>query len=145
MTYSAGIASAVSSAAQAAGKTMPVLIEVNLGAEASKRGIAPEGVEELARNMLDLPGLVLEGFMAIPPLASDAEASRQHFRSLRELRDLTAIRLGVELPHLSMGMSSDFAVAVEEGATWVRLGRALFEDRGPGAWRPSSSVGGQGS
>lgn len=142
---SAGIASAVSSAARAAGKTIPVLIEVNLGAEASKRGIAPEGVEELARHILDLPCLILEGLMAIPPFATEAEASRQHFRSLRELRDLTAIRLGVELPHLSMGMSSDFAVAVEEGATWVRLGRALFELRGPAAWRPGSSWGGQGS
>jgi pyridoxal phosphate enzyme (YggS family) len=142
---SSAVASAVSSAAQAAGRTLPVLLEVNLGGEASKRGIRPEGVEGLARDVLGLPGLVLEGLMAIPPLAAEAEATRPYFRSLRELRDRTATRVGVELPHLSMGMSNDFAVAVEEGATWVRLGRALFEVRGPGAWRPGSSWGGQGS
>ena len=142
---STGIAAALSSEAETAGRTIPVLIEVNVGGEASKRGISPEDVESLARDVLGRPGLVLEGFMAIPPMNDDPEASRQHFRALRELRDRTANRVGVELPHLSMGMSSDFAVAVEEGATWVRLGRALFEDRGPGAWRPSSSVGGQGS
>jgi hypothetical protein len=142
---SAGLASALSSEAQAAGRTIPVLIEVNVGGEPSKRGILPEEVENLARDVLGQPGLLLEGLMAIPPLAEEAEASRRHFRSLRELRDRAAHRLGVELPHLSMGMSNDFAVAVEEGATWVRLGRALFEVRGPGAWRPGSSVGGQGS
>ena len=142
---SVAIAEALSSGARDVGRTIPVLIEVNLGGEASKRGVVPEEAEALARDLLGRPGLLLEGFMAIPPLNDDPEASRQHFRALRELRDQTANRLGVELPHLSMGMSSDFAVAVEEGATWVRLGRALFEVRGPGAWRPGSSVGGQGS
>ncbi|TMA50149.1 MAG: hypothetical protein E6J81_01415 [Deltaproteobacteria bacterium] len=83
-------------------------------------------------------------FDRLHTLDSD-EASRPHFRLLREVRDRTASGLGVELPHLSMGMSDDFTVAVEEGATWLRLGRALFGARGPGAWRPGSSAGGQGS
>ncbi|HWP64914.1 MAG TPA: hypothetical protein VNO26_03255, partial [Candidatus Limnocylindria bacterium] len=66
------------------------------------------------------------------------EAARRHFRTLREVRDHTARRLGVELPHLSMGMSEDFVVALEEGATMLRLGRVLFGARGPAAWREGS-------
>jgi len=71
----------------------------------------------------------------LTPAPGDPEAARPHFRALRELRDRVAGSAGVELPHLSMGMSGDFSVAVEEGATWVRLGRVLFGARGPGAWR----------
>jgi hypothetical protein len=142
---SSALAAALSAAAAAAGRSVPVLIEVNVASEPAKRGALPDAAEGLVREVLSRPGLVVDGLMAIPPPAEEAEASRPYFRQLRELRDLAARRLGVELPHLSMGMSNDFAVAVEEGATWVRLGRALFGARGPGAWRPGSSAGGQGS
>jgi len=113
--------------------------------ERAKRGVPPERVEEVAKAILGHPELRLEGLMAIPPSPERPEASRPHFRVLRELRDRAQTRLGVELPHLSMGMSDDFPVAVEEGATLLRLGRALFGGRGPGASRPGSSVGGEGS
>src|SRR5262249_26897375 len=112
---------------------------------ARTRGLPPAGVLPLAKCGIEGPGLALEGLMTVPPPPAEPEASRQHFRIVREVRDHTANRLGVELPHLSMGMSGDFTVAVEEGATWLRLGRALFGARGPGAWRPGSSAGGQGS
>src|SRR5262249_41855484 len=104
-----------------------------------------ERVEEVAAAILTQPPLRLQGLMALPPPPASPEESRPHFRLLRELRDRARTRLGVELPHLSMGMSADFPVAVEEGATLLRLGRALFGDRGRGASRPGSSVGGEGS
>jgi len=126
------------------GRSLPVLIQVSVAGEPSKRGVAIEGLEALAQAVLRRPGLSLDGLMTVPP-AGDPEAARAHFRLLRQLRDRTAARLGVELPHLSMGMSDDFTVAVEEGATWLRLGRALFGARGPVAWRPGSSAGGEGS
>jgi hypothetical protein len=125
-------------------RSLPVLIEVNLAGEPAKRGVSVEGLEGLAQAVLRLDALVLEGLMAVPPHGGP-EGARGHFRQLRELRDRVANRLGVELPHLSMGMSDDFTVAVEEGATWLRLGRALFGARGPAAWRPGSSAGGEGS
>jgi hypothetical protein len=142
---SGALAEALGSAAE--GRRLPVLIQVNLAGETTKRGVAPEGVERLAEAILAQPALVLEGLMAVPPAGDPEvpEASRPHFRLLRELRDRTQVRLGVELPHLSMGMSSDFTVAVEEGATWLRLGRALFGARRPAAWKPGPSVVGEGS
>ena len=109
-------------------RRLPVLIQVNVAGEASKRGVLPEAAEALAAAVLSLPGLRLDGLMTVPPAGGEA-TSRGHFRHLRELRDRVAKRLGVELPHLSMGMSDDFPVAVEEGATWLRLGRVLFGTR----------------
>jgi PLP dependent protein len=128
-----------------AGRRLPVLIQVNVAGESSKGGVRPEGVEELAGVLLGEAALALDGLMAVPPPAAEPEDSRPHFRLLREVRDRAERRLGVELPHLSMGMSDDFRVAVEEGATLLRLGRALFGARGSGASRPGSSVGGEGS
>ena len=98
----------------------------------------------LTEAVLALPALDLRGLMTIGPLGP-AEAARPGFRLLRELRDEVRNRLGVELPCLCMGMSDDFPVAVEEGATLLRLGRALFGGRGPESWRPGSSAGGEGS
>ena len=126
------------------GRRLPVLLQVNLVGEGSKRGVAPEAVEPLARVVLAEASLLLEGLMTVPP-AGPPEDARPHFRRLRELRDQVAGRLGVELPHLSMGMSADFTVAVEEGATLLRLGRTLFGTRGAGVPRPGSSAGGEGS
>src|SRR5262249_22561343 len=129
------LAAAVDVAARDAGRRLPVLVQVNVADEASKRGTGPSAAAELCEAVLRLPGRVLEGLMTIGPPVDDPEAARPGFRALRALRDDVARHVGVELPHLSMGMSDDFAVAVEEGATLVRLGRALFGARRSGAWR----------
>lgn len=103
------------------------LIEVNLGAEASKTGVAAGGVEAIldaARDKIEIAGL-----MTIPPPAPRAEAARPYFARLRELRDRLAIGSGLALSELSMGMTDDFEVAIEEGATIVRIGRAVFGER----------------
>jgi pyridoxal phosphate enzyme (YggS family) len=142
---SAALGGALAAEAERAGRRLPVLIQVNVAGEAGKGGVRPEDVEALARDLLSQPALALDGFMLIPPAPDVPEDSRRHFRTLREVRDAAQMALGVELPHLSMGMSDDFRVAVEEGATLLRLGRALFGARGPGASRPGSSVGGEGS
>ncbi|HXJ35342.1 MAG TPA: YggS family pyridoxal phosphate-dependent enzyme [Candidatus Eisenbacteria bacterium] len=129
------LASALATAAASAGRRLPVLVQVNVAHEATKRGADPAATGALCEAILRLAPLALDGLMTIGPLAPDPEAMRPCFRALRELRDDLAARLGVELPQLSMGMSDDFAVAVEEGATLVRLGRALFGARQAGAWR----------
>ena len=103
------------------------LIEVNLGGETSKTGVAPDGVAAIldaARDKLEIDGL-----MTIPPPAANAEAARPYFAQLRELRDRLATQSGYALSELSMGMSDDFEVAIEEGATIVRIGRAVFGER----------------
>lgn len=132
------VAEALGQAAASLGRRLPVLLQVNTAPERDRHGLPPEGVGALAERVLGLPGLVLDGLMAIAPVDAPGEASRSHFRLVRELRDRLADRLGVELPHLSMGMSDDFVVALEEGATMLRLGRVLFGARGPGAWREGS-------
>jgi pyridoxal phosphate enzyme (YggS family) len=106
---------------------MPMLIEVNIAGEPSKSGVAPERLEaliEASRGLVDLRGL-----MAIPPAAEAPEAGRRWFAELRDLRDRMRARSGLELPELSMGMTDDFAIAIEEGATIVRVGRAVFGER----------------
>jgi len=106
---------------------MPMLIEVNIAGEPSKSGVAPERLEaliEASRGLVDLRGL-----MAIPPAAEAPEASRRWFAKLRDLRDRMRAQSGLELPELSMGMTDDFAIAIEEGATIVRIGRAVFGER----------------
>jgi PLP dependent protein len=113
----------------AAGR-LRVLIEVHIAKEEAKSGAAVEELPELAESVAALPALELAGLMCIPPFVEDAEEARPHFRRLRELRDDLAARLGVALPVLSMGMSHDFEVAIEEGATEVRVGTALFGARG---------------
>jgi pyridoxal phosphate enzyme (YggS family) len=103
------------------------LIEVNLGAEASKTGVAPDGVAAIldaARGKIEIDGL-----MTIPPPARSAEAARPYFARLREMRDRLATESGYALSELSMGMTDDFEVAIEEGATIVRIGRAVFGER----------------
>ena len=141
----AEIADALAAEAARAGRRLPVLIQVNVAGETRKRGVAADGLAALAEHVLGLPDLCLEGLMTIPPSADNPSNSRPFFRTLRDLRDRVATRLGVELPHLSMGMSNDFSIAVEEGATLVRLGRALFGGRGFGVSRPGVSGGGEGS
>ncbi len=105
----------------------PVLIEVNVGEEPQKSGVRVSDLEETAHWMVDM-GLDVRGLMAIPPVPDAAEDSRSHFRSLREMRD--RLRAGMTgLTELSMGMTDDFEVAIEEGATIIRVGRAIFGPR----------------
>jgi pyridoxal phosphate enzyme (YggS family) len=112
----------------------PVLLEVNVAGEASKSGVPPSEAAELGRAILASGRLDLRGLMAVPPFGDDPEAARPHFRALRDLRARLRDDLGSPLPELSMGMSHDFEVAVEEGSTEVRLGTALFGQRtGPPA------------
>ena len=106
-----------------------VLLEVNVAGEGSKFGFKPETVRAEMESLLALPRLSIEGLMIIPPLAEEAEASRTFFVQLRELRDALEKEFDLKLPRLSMGMTNDFTVAVEEGATLVRVGTAIFGER----------------
>ena len=125
------VAAALEKAAAARQARVEVLLQVNVGGEGSKSGAAPDATVELARRMVEWPHLQLRGLMTIPPYHPDAEQVRPHFRALRELRDrIAALKLpGIEMTELSMGMSHDFPVAVQEGATVVRVGTAIFGDR----------------
>jgi PLP dependent protein len=109
---------------------MRVLIEVHIAEEETKTGVDVKELSALAEEIVALPMLELAGLMCIPPFAENPEDARPHFRRLRELRDKLAKQLGRGLPVLSMGMSHDFEVAIEEGATEVRVGTALFGTRG---------------
>lgn len=113
------------------GREVEALVEVNLGGETSKAGVAPDQLEDLLRGLAGLEALRLRGLMTVPPRADDPQAVRPLFRALAEQqRRLRELGLpGVSLEHLSMGMSGDFEVAVEEGATMVRVGSALFGPR----------------
>ncbi len=104
-------------------KKLPVLIEVNVSAEATKSGFPLPEVDEAVRQIGRLPNIEIEGLMTMAPWVSDAEEVRPVFRQLRQLRDALGLR------HLSMGMTDDFEVAIEEGATLVRIGRAIFGER----------------
>ncbi|MEP6937389.1 MAG: YggS family pyridoxal phosphate-dependent enzyme [Chthoniobacterales bacterium] len=109
-----------------------VLLEVNVAGEGSKIGFSPDAVRHAFDQLLSLPRLMVEGLMTIPPLAPEAEASRPHFVVLRTLRDQLEAEFAVTLPQLSMGMSNDFNIAIEEGATLVRVGTAIFGSRSLG-------------
>jgi len=111
------------------GRRLQVLVEVNVGGESQKTGVLPAGAENLVREVLGQPCLELAGLMTVPPFLADPEAVRPYFRRLRVLRDELSQRLGAPMPQLSMGMSHDFEVAIEEGATWVRVGTAIFGPR----------------
>jgi pyridoxal phosphate enzyme (YggS family) len=107
-----------------------VLIEVRVASEETKSGVGIAELPALAEELADLQRLELAGLMCIPPYLENAERVRPHFRRLRELREDLTKKLGLALPVLSMGMSHDFEVAIEEGATEVRVGTALFGQRG---------------
>jgi PLP dependent protein len=130
---SARTAEKLNAFAEGAGKTLSVLIEINVGREKAKSGVTP-GSDELEQILLGGPvwgGLRIRGLMTVPPYTEDPEGSRAYFRQLRQIRDRIAAR---NLPQigtavLSMGMSHDFEVAIEEGATCVRVGTAIFGER----------------
>lgn len=111
-------------------RRMPVLIEVNIGEEPQKEGVAPAQVKALARLIDGLPQLELRGLMALPPFSDDPEHSRPYFRRLADLLKELNDGRPCPLTELSMGMSSDFVVAIEEGATLVRVGTSIFGERG---------------
>jgi pyridoxal phosphate enzyme (YggS family) len=126
---SLAIAQEISQRAGQAGKTMPILLEVNVAGEASKFGYAPERLRAELLQLNALPRIEIHGLMAIPPYAPLPEQARPYFQKLRALKAECEDLLGAPLPHLSMGMSGDFEVAIEEGATLVRIGTALFGER----------------
>lgn len=118
--------------ARADGRVIPILIEVNVGGEESKSGIPLNAALDLVRVVAPLENLSIRGLMAMPPWFDDSEESRPYFRALRELRDKIAGEAipRVEMRELSMGMTDDYVVAIEEGATIVRIGRGIFGERG---------------
>lgn len=120
---SVALATALASRAQARQTNARVLVEVNLAGESTKSGVAPAGAPLLVEQLRKLQGLRVDGLMAVPP-AGSPEETRAYFTRLRELRDELGLR------ELSMGMTDDFEVAIEEGATIVRIGRAIFGARG---------------
>lgn len=123
---------ALESHAAALGRVQDVLVQVNVAGEPGKAGIAPDALPGLLDRFAALPHVRCRGLMLIPPVG-DAEATRPHFRALRRLAEAQARRArpGVELHELSMGMSADYEVAIEEGATLVRVGTAIFGERPP--------------
>jgi hypothetical protein len=123
------LAKKLHAAADAEGKCLPVLIEVHMGGEETKSGAAEADLPSLAASIAPFAHLDFAGLMTIPPFFDDLERVRPYFRKLRELRDDVSRQLGRPLPILSMGMSHDFEIAIEEGATEIRIGTALFGAR----------------
>jgi pyridoxal phosphate enzyme (YggS family) len=125
------LAAEIDRRAGAAGLRQKILLEINVGAEQSKAGFLTDEVEQALPQLAALDHVAIEGLMAVPPLVDDAERSRPHFRLLRELAArLTGQGLpGISLKELSMGMSNDYVVAIQEGATLIRLGTAIFGGR----------------
>jgi pyridoxal phosphate enzyme (YggS family) len=123
------LAQEISKRAEQSAKTMPVLLEVNVAGESSKFGYQPEKLLAELKELKSLPRILIHGLMTVPPWTAEAETARPHFKLLRELKKQCEEILAAPLPHLSMGMSGDFEVAIEEGATIVRIGTALFGPR----------------
>ena len=127
------LAQKLNSSAQRAGKKLAVLIEINVGCEAAKSGVAPESqeLEEILQAASSLEHLEIRGVMTIPPLTDDPQEARPYFRKLRELQKQVSARQlpRVNMNVLSMGMSHDFEIAIEEGSTCVRVGTAVFGER----------------
>lgn len=115
--------------AEKLGRRMAILLEVNVAGEATKYGFSPSQLLQSLAEINELPRLEIHGLMTIAPYSPDPERSRPFFQKLRDLREQCSDQLGAPLPHLSMGMSGDFEVAIEEGATIIRIGTALFGAR----------------
>jgi len=118
-----------------------LLLEVNVAGESSKFGFSPAKLRAQMEELLAFYRLQIEGLMTIAPLAPTVEDSRPHFVALRELRDALQTEFRVPLPRLSMGMSGDYAIGIEEGATLVRVGTAIFGSRTGKAWKPEAAGG----
>jgi PLP dependent protein len=126
---SVALANKLDSAAAEQGKRLPILVQVNLGGEKTKSGVGENDVASMTRGLAGLKHLELRGLMTIPPFFDDPESARPYFDKLRKLQDAVSRELGRSLPVLSMGMSHDFGVAIEEGATEIRIGTAIFGER----------------
>ncbi len=126
---SLNLAQAIDRIAHEDGLHPRILLEVNVAGEGSKFGFKAATLQAELESLLTLSRLSIEGLMCIPPLAEEAEASRRYFVELRELRDALEKQFQMKLPQLSMGMTNDYSVAVEEGATLVRVGTAIFGKR----------------
>ena len=130
------LAEKLNAAAEKLGKELAVLIEINIGAEAAKNGLAPDssGLDEILAAAPSLTSLRIQGLMTVPPFTEDPEGARPYFRQLRALRDKIAARrlASISMQVLSMGMSHDFEIAIEEGSTCVRVGSAIFGERKKG-------------
>ena len=127
--HSLSLAQDINRVANEEGLHPRVLLEVNMAGEGSKFGFSSERLRDEMEELLALPRLSILGLMTIPPIAEEAEESRKYFVQLRELRDRLQTEFRVDLAHLSMGMTQDFPVAIEEGATLVRVGTAIFGER----------------
>ena len=127
------LAERLNAAARNAGKMLPALIEINVGGEAAKSGVAPssEELNQILQSATQWKSLKIRGLMTVPPFTKDPEGARPYFRQLRQIRDQIAARNppGISMGVLSMGMSHDFEVAIEEGSTCVRVGTAIFGER----------------
>jgi len=126
---SLGVAQEMNRIAEEEGLHPRVLLEVNVAGEGSKFGFVPEKLRAEMELLLALPRMSILGLMTIPPIAEEAEASRKYFVALRKLRDQLQTEFKVDLAQLSIGMTQDYGVAVEEGATLVRVGTAIFGER----------------
>jgi len=115
--------------AEKLGKKLPVLLEVNVGGEASKFGVKPEEAQALLEGARSFKFVSFQGLMTVVPQVSEPQQARPYFKTTKSLRDDLEKRLSIKLPILSMGMTEDFEVAVEEGATLVRVGRGVFGER----------------
>jgi pyridoxal phosphate enzyme (YggS family) len=135
---SLSLAQEINKWAEKSAKTMPILIEVNIAGESSKFGYAPEKVLAELKEINALPKLEVHGLMTVAPFVREIENVRPVFRQLRELKTHCEEILGAPLPHLSMGMSGDFEVAVEEGATIIRLGSAILGPRSAPKPKPAN-------
>ena len=137
---SAALADRMNAIAEDMGASPHILLEVNVSGEKSKSGMRPEEVRDVLVHIAEeCPRITVEGLMTMAPFSENPEDARPYFRKLKELRDRLEKELGIGLPRLSMGMSGDYEVAVEEGATWVRLGTVLFGER------PKAGIRDQGS
>jgi pyridoxal phosphate enzyme (YggS family) len=131
---SARLAERLNAAAEKLNKTLPVLLEINVGGEEAKSGVVPDSpeLEQILAAVPQWKNLSVRGLMSVPPYTEDPEGARPFFQKLREIRHEIAIRHwpGVSMDTLSMGMSHDFEVAIAEGSTCVRVGTAIFGERG---------------
>ena len=121
-------AARLNAAAAALNKQIPILIEIKLSHETTKHGLAPESLSSFLQSLIPLQNLTVAGLMTVPPFSDDPETARPYFQHLRRLRDEN-LALHPTLTELSMGMSNDFRVAIEEGATTIRIGTAIFGTR----------------
>lgn len=132
------VAHALDAACEALGRRLPVLVQVDVGRHPAGRGVRPDALGDFVRTLAACGHLAVDGLMCLAPPAAGASETRAAFRALRVLRDEAEAAAGLELPHLSMGMSEDYPIAIEEGATMLRLGRALFGARRATPWRETT-------